>query len=583
MLRLDNLQVIFFFGILLIFAKPLGLYIASVFQGNAWGLRRMLAPIENQLYRFAGIDTKKEMDWKTYVSSFLIFNVMAIVIAYTLQRLQFFLPLNPQKFSGVAPSLAFNTAISFATNTDWQAYAGERSLSYLTQMLVMTVQNFLSAASGMAILIAFIRGLKRSQTALLGNFWVDMTRSVLYILMPLSIIFALFLISQGVIQNFKPYEKIQSYARPSINNDASDASKEITLLPMGPVASQVAIKQLGSNGGGFFNANAAHPFENPTPLSNFIEMLALLMIPMALCYTFGSMVENPKQGKTLLFPMLFFLIPLACIAIYAEQQPNPYLANLAVASSFQENYSPGGNLEGKETRFGIVGSSLWSTATTASSNGSLNASLDSAMPLSTLVCVWLMDLGEVIFGGVGTGVQGILILVIMTVFIAGLMVGRTPVYLGKKIEPFEMKMACVAILVMPFSVLVLTAIAISLCVGNTMVGNPGMHGLTEILYAFSSTVNNNGSVMSGLQTNNLFFNITTGIAMLIGRYWITIPMMAIAGSLAEKKKTPDNAGTLITYSPLFIGLLVAITIIFGALSFFPVLALGPLTEHLLLG
>lgn len=582
MWRLDNLQVILYFIVLVGLAKPLGLYIATVFRGQAWGLRRILAPVEAIFYRLAGIEAKQEMDWKAYLSSLLIFNALALFVAYAVQRLQFFLPLNPQGFQGVPPDLAFNTAASFVTNTDWQAYAGESSVSYLTQMVVMTVQNFLSAASGMALLIAFIRGLTRCETKLLGNFWVDMTRGILYILLPLSMIVATILVSQGVIQNFKAYETIQSFAQPQSSNTLASASEQVTLLPMGPVASQIAIKQLGSNGGGFFNANAAHPYENPSPLSNFVEMLALLIIPVALCYTFGSMVHNPKQGQALVVTMLIFLIPLSSIAIYAEQQSNPHLANLPITSTFQEDYSPGGNLEGKETRFGVVGSALWSTATTASSNGALNSSMDSAMPMTELVCVWLMQLGEVIFGGVGSGLQGMLILVIMTVFIAGLMVGRTPEYLGKKIEPYEMKMACVAVLVMPFTVLILTAIAVSIPAGNTVVGNPGMHGLTEILYTFSSIVNNNGSAMSGIHASNLFYNLTTGLGMLIGRYWIAIPMMAIAGSLVEKKKIPDNSGTLITYSPLFIGLLVGVTIILGALSFFPVLALGPLTEHLLL-
>lgn len=569
------LQIILYLGIILALVKPLGWYMARVYQGKSCGIDYLFAPIEKFIYRVCYIDSKQTMNWKNYLIAMLLFNLLGIILVYAIQRLQFFLPLNPQSFPAVDPALAFNTAVSFVTNTNWQAYGGENTLSYLTQMLGLTVQNFLSAATGMSLMIALIRGLKNHETSDLGNFWVDTVRGTIYILLPLALIFAVVLISQGVIQNFKPYQNA-SLIQP-ISYQTSD--KQITniteqVIPMGPVASQIAIKQLGTNGGGFFNTNSAHPFENPTPLSNLLEMLAILLIPAALCYTFGTMVNDKRQGWAILAAMFILFIPFMSTAIYAEQQGNTALTNIGIQQS--------GNMEGKETRFGIVNSALWTAATTATSNGSVNSMHDSFTPLGGLIPLWLMHLGEVVFGGVGSGLYGMLMLVIITVFVAGLMVGRTPEYLGKKIEPYEMKMASVAVLIMPLIVLLFTALAVVLPVGTSSIANPGAHGFTEILYAFTSMANNNGSAFAGLNANTPFYNILGGIAMLIGRYWIAIPTLAIAGSLAKKKIIPSSVGTLETHTPLFIILLIGIILVFGALSFFPALALGPIVEHLML-
>jgi K+-transporting ATPase ATPase A chain len=574
-------QVIIYLAIVIALVKPLGWYMMHVYQDAPCGLNCFLNPVEKCIYSFCGIAPKNEMNWVGYLTAMLLFNALGLLSVYGLQRMQVFLPLNPQHFSNVSPTLAFNTAASFTTNTDWQAYGGENSLSYLTQMLALTVQNFLSAATGMALLIAFIRGMVRHETSRLGNFWVDVTRGILYILLPLSLLFAIILAAQGVIQNFKPYQQIALLQPIQLNV----SHKEITtqLIPMGPVASQIAIKQLGTNGGGYFNVNAAHPFENPNPLTNFLEMVALLLIPAAFCYTFGLMVKDKRQGWAILLAMLLIFIPFASGTIIAEQQGNPNFAKLGLALQPQINSYPGGNMEGKETRFGIVSSALWASATTASANGSVNAAHDSLMPVASLTTLWLMQLGEVIFGGVGSGLLSMLILVIITVFVAGLMVGRTPEYLGKKIEPYEMKMAAIAVLVMPFIVLLLTAIAVVTRLGTSALGNPGTHGFTEILYAFSSMGNNNGSAFAGLNANTAFYNIAGGIAMLIGRYWLVIPTLALAGSLAQKKIIPQSLGTLPTHTPLFIGLLISVTLIIGALTFFPALALGPIVEQLMLG
>lgn len=591
MTTMGILQIALYLFILLLCVKPLGWYMARVYQGEYCGLDRFFNPFERFIYRICSIQSAQEMNWKSYLIAMLLFNFLGFLIVYLLQRLQVYLPLNPQLFSGVTPSISFNTAVSFATNTNWQVYGGETTMSYLTQMLALTVQNFVSAATGMSLLIALIRGLSRRETTQLGNFWVDTVRGVLYILLPLSLFLAVILVSQGVIQNFKPYQKttlVQSFSYQQVITDSSgqpiknaqgnpqQETKTVSeqTIPMGPVASQIAIKQLGTNGGGFFNTNSAHPFENPNPFTNFLEMLSILLIPAALCYTFGMMVNDKRQGWAVLIAMLIIFIPLATLSAVSEQQGNPAFSQLGTDQSK--------NMEGKETRFGIVNSTLWATATTAASNGSVNSMHDSFTPLGGLAPLWLMHLGEVIFGGVGSGLYGMLMLVIITVFVAGLMVGRTPEYLGKKIEPYEMKMASIAVLVMPLFVLVFTAIAVVTSMGTSSIANPGAHGFTEMLYAFTSMVNNNGSAFAGLNASTPFYTVVGGIGILIGRYWIAIPTLAIAGSLVQKKIIPTTKGTLATHTPLFILLLVSVTIVLGALTFFPALALGPIVEHLML-
>lgn len=597
MTEIGTFQILIYLIILILLVKPLGWYMASVYEGRH-KLSRILEPIEKRIYRLCRVQREQEMDWKTYLSAMLIFNLLGLFFVYIIQRIQFYLPLNTELFSGVSPNIAFNTATSFATNTNWQAYGGETTMSYLTQMLALTVQNFLSAATGMSLLMALIRGLSRHETKNLGNFWVDTVRGTLFILLPLALLLSTVLISQGVIQNFKPYQKITllqpvSYQESLIdstgqqlkdsNNKPVMQTKNLSeqIIPMGPVASQVAIKQLGTNGGGFFNTNSAHPFENPTPVSNFFELLAILLIPAALCYTFGMMINDTKQGWAVLIAMLLIFTPLSFITAWCEQQGNPAFLKMGVNLSPQDNY-PGGNMEGKETRFGIVSSALWAAATTATSNGSVNSMHDSFTPLGGMLPLWLMHLGEVVFGGVGSGLYSMLMLVIITVFVAGLMVGRTPEYLGKKIEPFEMKMASIAVLVMPLFVLLFTAFATVTKMGKDSIANPGAHGFTEILYAFTSMVNNNGSAFAGLNASTPFYTILGGIAILIGRYWIAIPILALAGSIVQKKIIPSSSGTLPTHTPLFIILLIGVTIILGALTFLPALALGPIVEHLML-
>ncbi len=529
----------------------------------------VLGPVERFLYRLSGIDPQTEMTWKTYAIAMLVFNISGVIAVYLLQRLQGFLPLNPQGLDAVSPDSAWNTAVSFASNTNWQGYGGETTMSYLTQMLGMTVQNFVSAATGMAVMVALIRGIVRHTTKEIGNFWVDMTRSVLYILLPLSLVLALALVSQGVVQTFSEYKSVTSLQ-----------TGESQLIAVGPAASQVAIKQLGTNGGGFFNANSAHPLENPTPFSNFLEMLSILLIPAALCYTYGKMVGDTRQGWALLAVMTIVLVALLSVAIWVEQGGNPMFAKLGIDQT-QSATNPGGNMEGKEVRFGIVNSALWATVTTAASNGSVNAMHDSFMPLGGLVPMWLMQLGEIIYGGVGSGLYGMLAFVIIAVFVSGLMVGRTPEYLGKKIEAYEMKMASIIILIPVMVVLLGTAVALMTEAGRATIFNPSAHGFSEVLYAFSSAGNNNGSAFAGLGANTPFYNIALGIAMFIARYWLAIPVLAIAGSLANKKKVPASAGTLPTHTPLFIVWVIGVIIIVGALSFLPALALGPIVEHLM--
>jgi K+-transporting ATPase ATPase A chain len=578
------IQLALFLGALTALAKPLGAYMARVLEGKPCGLDRALGWCERGVYRLAGVDPQQEMGWRTYAFAVMAFNLLGTAAVYLILRLQGSLPLNPEGLPGATSDLAFNTAVSFGTNTNWQSYGGETTLSYLSQMLGLTVQNFVSAATGIAVLAALIRGLVRRSATTIGNFWVDLVRSTLYILLPLSIVLALALVSQGVIQNFDAYQKVELVEPIPVEGGEPTTTQT---LAMGPAASQIAIKQLGTNGGGFFNVNSAHPFENPTPLSNFLQMLAILAIPAALCYTFGVMVGDVRQGWAVFAAMMAIFIPLTVGVMLAEQSGVPQYAGMGaddVASATQA----GGNMEGKEVRFGIANSAIWASATTAASNGSVNSMHDSYTPLGGLVPMWLMQLGEVIFGGVGSGLYGMLMFAIVAVFIAGLMVGRTPEYLGKKIEAFEMKMASLVILIPPMFVLVGTAIAVAgpgleYTVGEEVKGNlnnPGAHGFSEVLYALSSAGNNNGSAFAGLTANEPFYNTLLGVAMFASRYWLIIPTLAIAGSLARKKYSPPGPGTLPTHQPLFVVTLVSTVLLVGALTFVPALALGPVVEHL---
>lgn len=588
-------QIVLYFVVLVALAKPLGSFMARVFEGKPVFLDRLLKPIERLIYRLCGVREDEEMGWQRYTAAMLLFSVIGLIVLYLQQRLQGLLPMNPQKLGAVSPDSSLNTAVSFTTNTNWQGYGGESTMSYLTQMLGLAVHNFVSAATGIAILLALIRGFARRSVEGLGNFWVDLTRSTLYVLLPLSIVFALVMVWQGMPQTFSSYKTAKLIQATSYDNPVVDKEGKPVLdekgqpktekvpvteqsIAVGPVASQVAIKQLGTNGGGFFNVNSAHPYENPTPLANFLEVLAILLIPGALCYTFGAMVGDTRQGWALLAAMLLVLVPLTFLCAWSEQNGNPNFATLGVdqtASVLQA----GGNMEGKEVRFGIANSALWATTTTAASNGSVNSMHDSYTPLGGLIPLWLIQLGEVIFGGVGSGLYGMLIFAVIAVFVAGLMVGRTPEYLGKKIEAYEMKMASLAILIMPITVLLFTAIAVVLPSGVSSMANPGAHGFSEVLYAFSSMGNNNGSAFAGLSANTPFYNLTGSVAMLIGRFWIAVPTLALAGSLVKKKRLPVGVGTLPTHTPLFVSWLVAIVIIVGALTFFPALGLGPIAEH----
>jgi K+-transporting ATPase ATPase A chain len=581
-------QIGLFLVVLVALVQPLGRYMANVYEGERTWLTWLLSPVERLVYRVGGIDPQSEHDWKQYTLAILVFNGIGLIFVYLLQRLQGALPLNPQGFGGVPPDSAFNTAVSFVTNTNWQGYGGETTMSHLTQMLGLGVQNFLSAASGMAVLVALSRGFVRTQATGLGNFWVDVTRSTIYVLLPLATLLAIVLVAQGVVQSLEPYRTVALLEPVTIEaTTIDDAGQSITIsrtiteqvVPLGPAASQVAIKQLGTNGGGFFNANSAHPLENPTPVSNFLEMLAILLIPAALCYTFGRMVGDTRQGWAVLAAMLVMFVPLALATYAAEQAGNPRL-DPALVDQHVSVGQPGGNMEGKEVRFGIANSALWAASTTAASNGSVNAMHGSFTPLGGLVPMWLMQLGEVVFGGVGSGLYGMLMFAIVTVFITGLMVGRTPEYLGKKIEAFEVKMASLVLLIPCLVVLLGTAIAIVLPEAVARIGNPGPHGLSEILYAFSSAGNNNGSAFGGLSANSPFFNFALGTAMGISRYWLMIPVLAIAGSLAAKRNVAVTPGTLPTHTPLFVGLLVGVVLLVGALTFVPALALGPVVEHL---
>ncbi len=566
MMTTNWLQLMIFTVLLLLLAKPLGAAMARVYRGERSLLSPVAGPLERWLYRAAGVRPEYEMTWQAYAAAVIMFSAAGFVVLYVLLRVQHMLPLNPQRLGPLSPALAFNTAASFVSNTNWQSYGGETTMSYLSQLLGLTVQNFVSAATGMAVLIALVRGISRQNSTTVGNFWVDLTRSTLYILLPLAFALALGLVSQGVIQSLGDYRTIA----------VLQGGEPGQVLPMGPAASQVAIKQLGTNGGGFFNANSAHPFENPTPLSNLLEMLAILLVPVALTYTFGHLVGDPRQGRALLVAMTIVFVTFAGLAIWAESRPNPALIGLAVDQE-------AGNLEGKEVRFGAASSALWAVATTAASNGSVNSMHASFTPLGGLIPMVLMQLGEVIYGGVGSGLYGMLAFVIIAVFVAGLMVGRTPEYLGKKIEVFEMKMAALIVLIPVVTVLVGTAITVVTPSGLAGMLNKGPQGFSEVLYAFSSAGNNNGSAFAGLSANSPFYNASLGIAMLITRFWLIVPALVIAGSLGTKKRVAASAGTLPTRSPLFVGWLVGVVLLVGALSFLPSLALGPLVQEFMRG
>lgn len=586
-----------FLLVLLLAAMPLSRYMAAVMEGRGFAVR-LGGGLESLLYRLCGVRKDEEMGWKQYALAILLFNLLGALAVYALQRLQLWLPLNPQAFGPVSPDSSFNTAVSFATNTNWQGYVGEATMSYLTQVLGLGVQNFLSAATGIVVVIALIRGFARHTVKTVGNAWVDLTRITLYVLLPLSLLYAVFLVGQGAIQNFDAYKdvttlEVTKYDNPKVGPDGQPlkdekgavitepAQTQTQTLAMGPVASQEAIKMLGTNGGGFFNANSAHPYENPTPLSNFVQMLSIFLIPAALCLTFGQMVGDNRQGWAVLIAMTLMFVVMAVAAMSFEQQGNPLVAQLGVDQSVTA-LQPGGNMEGKETRFGIADSGLFATITTLASCGAVNAMHDSFTPMGGFVPLFNMMLGEVVFGGVGTGLYGMLVFAVMAVFIAGLMIGRTPQYLGKKIEAYEMKMVSIAILVTPLIVLAGTAIAVMAADGIAGIANPGAHGFSEILYAFTSAANNNGSAFAGLSANTPFYNVMLGIAMWFGRFGVIVPVLALAGSLAAKKRVAANAGTMPTHGPLFVVLLIGTVVLVGALNYVPALALGPVVEHLML-
>ena len=590
------LQIALYLGVLLALTKPMGIYMRRVYEGDLPVVVRWIQPAENLFYRLCGVDNKQEMRWTRYALAMLWFALLSVLVVYAMQRLQDMLPLNPQGFGAVTPDSSFNTAISFLTNTNWQGYGGESTMSYLVQMAALAVQNFFSAAAGMAVLVALIRGFARHTAETIGNFWVDMTRSIIYILLPLSIVLALVLVSQGVVQNFSAYQTVPTvetttYDNPKVDaagNPVKDAAgnpvteKATTkeqVIALGPVASQEAIKQLGTNGGGFFNANSAHPFENPTPLANFLAMLAMFLIPAGLCYTFGSMVGDTRQGWAILVAMTILFVGFLAVAEYAELQGNPAFTKIGVDQTVSATQS-GGNMEGKETRFGIVNSALFATITTAASCGAVNSMHDSFTPLGGLVPLAQIQLGEVIFGGVGSGLYGMLVYAVIAVFLAGLMIGRTPEYLGKKIEAFDIKMASLVILIPPMIILGGAAVAVMLAAGKAGVANPGAHGFSEILYAFSSAVGNNGSAFAGLSANTPFYNAVLGFEMFFGRIWLMIPVLALAGSLAAKKRIPVSIGSMATHTQMFVWLLIGTVLLVGALNFVPALALGPVIEHL---
>jgi K+-transporting ATPase ATPase A chain len=583
-----------YLGVLAALAVPLGSYMARI--ASAAPIGGVIGKFEQVIYRAAAVDPAQDMPWTRYAVAVLLFNSVGVLAVYLAQRLQLWLPWNPQHLVNVTSDSAFNTAVSFVTNTNWQGYSGESALSYFTQMVALAVQNFLSAATGIAVAFALIRGFARRSAQGIGNFWVDLTRGTLYILLPLSLLLAVIFMGQGVIQNFDTYKDVNpleslTYTQPKLDaagqplKDAEGNALTETLttstqtLAMGPVASQEAIKMLGTNGGGFFNANSAHPYENPTPLSNFLQMISMFLIPAGLCFAFGRMVGDSRQGWAVFSAMTVIFVVMATVAIWAEAQGNPLFAPLGVDQAGSA-LQAGGNMEGKESRFGIVASALFATITTSASCGAVNAMHDSFTPLGGMVPMWLIQLGEVVFGGVGSGLYGMLIFAIMAVFVAGLMIGRTPEYIGKKIESFEMKMTSIVILVTPFLVLVGTAIAVMAEAGRLGIFNPGAHGFSEILYALSSASNNNGSAFAGISANTPFYNTLLAVAMWFGRFAFIVPVLAIAGSLAKKKRIEATAGTLPTHGPLFVALLVGTVVLVGALTYVPALALGPVIEHL---
>jgi K+-transporting ATPase ATPase A chain len=586
--------LILYLAVLVALGFPLAIYMARI--ANTAPIGGLFGKIERALYRAAAVDPAQDMPWTKYAVAVLLFNALGVLVVYAVQRLQLWLPWNPQSLANVAADSAFNTAVSFVTNTNWQGYSGESAMSYFTQMLALAVQNFFSAATGIAVAFALVRGFARRSAQGIGNFWVDLTRSTLFILLPLALLLAVIFMGQGVIQNFDAYKDVGTlesltYTQPKLDaagqalKDAQGHALTETLtthtqtLAMGPVASQEAIKMLGTNGGGFFNANSAHPFENPTPLSNFLQMISMFLIPAGLCFTFGRMVGDTRQGWAIFGAMAVIFVVMSVVAIWAETQGNPLFTPLGVDQTHSA-LQAGGNMEGKESRFGIVASALFATITTAASCGAVNAVHDSFTPLGGMVPMWLIELGEVVFGGVGSGLYGMLIFAIMAVFVAGLMIGRTPEYIGKKIESFEMKMTSIVILVTPFLVLVGSAIAVMTVSGKAGVFNPGAHGFSEILYALSSVANNNGSAFAGLSANTPFYNSLLAVAMWFGRFAFIVPVLGVAGSLAKKKRIEPTAGTLPTHGALFVAMLVGTVVLVGALTYVPALALGPVVEHL---
>ena len=589
-------QTVLFIAVLISLAFPLGRYMTAVLEGSSVVVRRIGRPVEHFLYKIAGVDAQAEMSWKTYAIAVLLFNALGVLVVYGLLRLQQWLPVNPQHFGPMTPDAAFDTAVSFVTNTNWQDYTPEATVSYLTQMAGLAVQNFLSAATGIAVVVALIRGFARHTAKTIGNFWVDLTRITLYILTPLCVVVALIFVSQGVVQNFKAYQEVstlQVTTHPTPKTDAQgnpirdakgdpvmeNTKSDKQIIAMGPVASQEAIKMVGTNGGGFFNANSSHPYENPTPLSDFVQLLSILAIPAGLCVVFGRMVGDRRQGYAVLAAMTIAFAVACWGEISAEQAGNPLFASLHIDQSASDQQS-GGNMEGKEVRFGIAQSGLFTVATTAASCGAVNNMHDSLTPMGGFVPLLLIQLGEVIFGGVGSGLYGMLVFALLAVFVAGLMIGRTPEYVGKKIESFEMKMVSIAILLTPFLVLVGASIAVLSPLGTAGVSNPGAHGFSEILYAFSSAANNNGSAFAGLSVNTPFYNVLLAIAMWFGRFGTIVPVLAVAGSLANKKRLVATTGTLPTHGPLFVVLLLGTLALVGALTYVPALALGPVVEHL---
>ena len=585
-------QIVLYLVLILAVTKPLGAFMARVFNRERTFLDPVMRPVERLLYRVTLVDENHEMRWTEYAFAMLLFSAVSMLLLYLNQRLQQFLPLNPQRFTAVGPDLAFNTAASFTTNTNWQNYGGEATMSYLTQMVGLAYHNFVSAAVGISLAIAFIRGIARREKETIGNFWVDLTRATLWILLPMCMVFALILVSQGVVQNLKPYDTVKFVEPQRVPQMGADGKQVIgpdgkpvfstatdQTIAQGPVASQEAIKMLGTNGGGFFNANSAHPFENPTPLSNYLQMLSIFLIPAGLTYTLGRMTGSPRHGWAVWAAMACLFAVGVTTAYWAEARGNPLLKGVEQSASEMQS---GGNMEGKEVRFGIADSALFATITTDASCGAINSWHDSFTPLGGMVPLANIMLSETVFGGVGAGLYGILIYVVLAVFIAGLMVGRTPEYLGKKIEAYDVKMAMLVTLVFPLVILVLTGISTVKGFGTSSISNPGPHGLSQILYAFTSMAGNNGSAFGGLSGNTLWYNIAGGMTMLIGRFFMILPMLAIAGNLAKKKYVPPSLGTFPVTTPLFSVLLVGVIVIVGALTFFPALSLGPILEHLMM-